>query len=423
MRARRLVLEAASLHRHACARARVYKSPAVLHCLEPRKDARVRPRLFAQALKPTLYCLAPSNDKQRRSVPVREVRAYGRAEVPHVHLRAAGGVDAAQVFPLAVCVHERAAIVEAWRREAEGPLRDSCVLCHGACGGTGHVCSAWVRVQVHVPAFQGSDRHAGSASPVACVHEHLAYAELSLPTTTSAGALPEPSLLLCVAGEQQVLTGMLNAVALAMCLRAPETVVPKFGIPPAGVSLLSLYACVEHYAAALQLDTGERSALHLHSTRVALNQQPALELSAPPGEVLACWRALLRHRLFHVPGEAAVATPSAHVVRAMCNAVGHAVAAGDLTELLERAERALPAWPEALFTHLREWFASEFRIWSRDMRTAPRLHDVFASTAQRQRRDLLFLQFLLHALGPPAVGTRRVPAEMLGGARATVQTQ
>lgn len=367
----------------------------------------------AQEYKPTYYCIAPGDAKKQTGIPVYEVRAYGRVAVPDVHLRA--GANAAQVFPLAACVRERAAVVKAWRRKVENPLQHSCVLCHGAHGGMGHACSAWVRVQVHVPAPVGCDQHAETA---ACVHEQLAYAELSVLATTDALAPTKLSLLLCVAGEQQVLAGMLNAVALAACLRTPETAVPEFGVPPAGVSLFSLYACVEHYAAALELDAGARAALHLHTTRVALNQQPALEVSAAPGDVLACWRALLRHRLFHVPGEVPDATPSSHVVRAVRNATGNAIAAGDLVRMLEGAEHALPAWPEAFFAHFRGLFAPEFRVWSRDTRTAPRLHDAFASPAQRQRRELLFLQYVLRALGPPAVGTCRVPAVLLEGAGA-----
>lgn len=344
---------------------------------------------------------------------MREVRAYGRVAVPDVHLQA--GADAARVFPLAACVRERAAVVEAWRREVENPLQRSCVLCHGAHGGADHACSAWVRVQVHVPAAAGCDIHAETG---ACVHEQLAYAELSVLATTDARAPPQPSLLLCVAGEQQVLSGMLNAVALAVCLRSPDTAVPEFDVPPAGVSLFSLYACVEHYAAALELDAGARAALHLHTTRVALNQQPALEVSAAPGEVLACWRALLRHRLFHVPGETPAATPSLHVVRAVRNATGRAITARDLVQMLEGTERELREWPVAFFEHLRMVFAPEFRVWSRDTRTAPRMHDAFASPAQRQRRELLFLQYVLRVLGPPVVGACRMPAVLLQGAGA-----
>ena len=359
-----------------------------------------------------LYCLSPSEEQRRRRVAVRNVRAYGRAEVPHVHLCTADGTDAGSVLPLAVCVGERTAVVQAWSREAESLLEDSCLLCHRAHGGGDHTCSAWVRVQVHAPAPAG---HAPLPETTACVHEQLAYVELSGLAPAEAGAPPALKLLLCVAGEQQVLTGMLNAAALAMCLRAPETAVPEFRVPPGGVSLLSLFACVEHYAAALELDAGARAALHLHTTRVALNQQPALALSATREQVLACWRALLSHRLWHVPAEARGTTPSTHLLRVVRTAVGHAVAAGDLAQLLERAECALAAWPEAFFAHLRELFAPEFRVWSRDTRTAPQLHDAFASVAQRQRRDLLFLQFLLHMLGPPAVGTRRVSAVLLQG--------
>ena len=89
------------------------------------------------------------------------------------------------------------------------------------------------------------------------VHEQLAYVELSGIVAMQAGALPGLRLLLCVAGEQEVLAGMLNAVALATCLRTPETVAPDFCLPSEGASLLSLHACIEHYAAALGLDAGE----------------------------------------------------------------------------------------------------------------------------------------------------------------------
>lgn len=339
-----------------------------------------------------------------------EVRSYGRAEMPHVHLRAADTTDAAQVLPLVVGVHERAAVVQGWRRLAEAHPKRSCLLCHGADAGPGHVCCAWVRVQVHAAATVNSDLHTETAPRV---HELPAYAELSGLATTAAGALPELKLLLCVAGEQQVLAGMLNAVALATCLRTPETLALEFDMPAGGVSLLSLHACVEHYAGVLELDAGGRAALHLHSTRMALNQQRALQVSAPAGEVLACWRALLPHRLWHVPPEQPGPTISSYAVRAARHATGQALPARDLVRMLEGAEPALPAWPEAFFARIREVFAHEFSVWSREAHAAPRLHDAFASLAQRQRRELLFLQDVLRALGPPAVGRRRVSALVL----------
>lgn len=349
---------------------------------------------------------------------MREVRADGRGEAPHVHLQAQDGADAGHVLPLAVDVRERAAVVQAWRREAEARLKQSCLLCHGAQAGGGHACSAWVRVQVHEPAAPVSGPHAETA---ARVHEQLAYAELSGLMTTRADAAPELRLLLCVAGEQQVLAGMLNAVVLATCLRTPDTAAPVVSMPPEGVSLLSLHACVEHYTRALQLDAGDRAALHLHSTRVALNEQPALEVAAPPGQVLACWRALLRHRLWQVPCGAPGAACPSHVLRAVRHATGHAIPAADLVQMLEAPEQAhpLPVWPEAVFARMREMFVHEFSVWSREARAAPRLHDAFASAGQRQRRELLFLQHLLHTLGPPAVGRqgrRCVPAA--GGVQA-----
>lgn len=361
----------------------------------------MRARATAQEFKPTLYCLAPSAQKQRARVAVQEVHT----EAPHVHLQPADGRDAGHVLPLAVGVRERAAIVLGRHREAEACLQQSCLLCHGAAAGSEHACSAWVRVQVHQPAAAGPGQPGETA---VCVHEQLAYAELSGIAAIEGGALPELRLLLCVAGEQEVLAGMLNAVALAACLRTPETTAPVFCMPPEGASLLSLRACVEHYAAALGLDAGTRAALHLHSTRVALNEQPALEVVAPPGDVLACWRALLRHRLWQVPGGAAGAARPPHVLRAL----RHAVPAADLVRMLEGPEpsHALPGWPEAAFARIREVFAHEFGVWSRAARAAPRLHDAFACPGQRQRRELLFLQYLLQTLGPPAVGQRRVPA-------------
>jgi hypothetical protein len=368
----------------------------------------------AQEFEPTLYSLAPSADKLRARLAVQEVRT----EAPHVHLQAVDGVEAGHVLSLAVSMRERADVVRARRRETEARLEQSCLLCHGAQAGPGHACGAWVRVQVHEPAAQVLGAHTESA---ARVHEQLAYAELSGIATAGAGALPELRLLLCVAGEQEVLAGMLNAVALAACLRTPETVVPGFCVPPEGASLLSLHACVEHYAAALGLDAGARAALHLHSTRVALNEQAALEVAGPRGEVLACWRALLRHRLWQVPcGAPGVASPS-HVLRALRQATGHAIQRGDLVRMLDAPEHAhpLPAWPEAVFARLREIFAHEFGVWSREARAAPRLHDAFASAGQRQRRELLFLQYLLRTLGPPAVdrqGRRCVP--VAGGVQA-----
>ena len=361
--------------------------------------------MTAQEFKPTLYCLAARAPKKGTSVVVREVRT----EAPHVRLQAADGVDAGHVFPLAVDVRERATVVQERRREAEACLKQSCLLCHGAQAGPGHACSAWVRVQVHKPDARVPGPRADTT---AHVHEQLAYAELSGITTAAAGALPELTLLLCVVGEQEVLTGMLNALALAACLRTPETTAPGFCLPPRGASLLSLHACVEHYAAALGLDAGARAALHLHSTRVALNEQPALEVAGPPAQVLACWRALLRHRLCQVPcGAPGVACPS-HVLRALRHATGRVIPAADLVRMLEAPEQAhaLPVWPEAVFARLREIFAHEFCVWSREARAAPRLHDAFAGAGQRQRRELLFLRYLLQTLGPPAVGQRRVPA-------------
>ena len=365
----------------------------------------MRARATAQEYKPTLYCLAPSSQKQRARVAVQQVHS----EAPHVDLRPADGRDAGHVLPLAVGVGERAVIVQTRRRQAEARLQQSCLLCHGAEAGPGHACSAWVRVQVHEPAAAGPGLHAETA---ARVHEQLAYVELSGIVAMQAGALPGLRLLLCVAGEQEVLAGMLNAVALATCLRTPETVAPDFCLPSEGASLLSLHACIEHYAAALGLDAGTRAALHLHSTRVALNGQPALEVAAPPVDVLACWRALLRHRLWQVPGGAAGAACPPHVLRALRHATGLAIPAVDLVRMLEAPEQmhALPGWPGAAFAPIREVFAHEFGVWSRAARAAPRLHDAFACAGQRQRRELLFLQYLLHTLGPPAVGQRRVPA-------------
>ena len=358
---------------------------------------RLHARATTQEFKPTLYCLAPSAQKQRARVAVQQVHT----EAPHVHVQPADGRDAGHVLPLAVGVRERAAIVQGRRREAEACLQQSCLLCHGAVAGSEHACSAWVRVQVHQPAAAGPGQPGETA---ARVHEQLAYAELSGIAAIQGAALPELRLLLCVAGEQEVLAGMLNAVALAACLRTPETTAPVFRLPPEGASLLSLRACVEHYAAALGLDAGTRAALHLHSTRVALNEQPALEVVAPPGGVLACWRALLRHRLWQVPG----AARPPHVLRAL----RHTVPAADLVRMLEGPEQAhaLPGWPDAAFARIREVFAHEFAVWSRAARAAPRLHDAFACAGQRQRRELLFLQYLLHTLGPPAVGQRRVRA-------------
>lgn len=384
-------------------------------CLSARLStcAHRQQRVCVQEYTPTLFCLAPDTPKRRDSVVVREVRAYGRAEMPHVHLRAADGADAGSVFPLAVGIHERAAVVAGWRRQAEAVLERSCLLCHGAEeAGHGHVCGAWVRVQVPAPPEDGPQPHTDTG---AHLHEQLAYAELSGLATAGAGALPELELLVCVAGEQQVLAGMLNAVALAACLCTPENLAPEFPVPAAGATLLSLHACVEHYAGVLRLDADARAALQMHSTRVALHQQPVLRLQAEPREVLACWRALLAHRLWSVPsGEPRAGNSAAYAVRAVRHATGQAIAPAALTHMLATPESpALPAWPEAFFARLRELFAHEFGVWSRAAHGAPRIHDALGGVAQRQRRDFLFLQYLLHTLGPPVVGQQRVAAAVV----------
>lgn len=297
------------------------------------------------------------------------------------------------VQPLALHVPERLQVVTAHMLEAEEAWGVRCPLCHCDAGAReGHVCNAWVRVRVCEDVGVGAQPQ----------HECLAYVELAV-LDKSLPPCPAAKLRVCVAGEQQVLQGVLNGVALAACLSQPGAALELPDVCTEhrpGASLLSLLRVVSHYCDGLALDTSARAALTLHVSRLALSssRQP-LEVDAAPSTLLHTWRALLQSRLFSPFPSRHSSSRRSYVARMVSAAAGGIVSQEEVTGLFSDGHTALAHWPDAFFSSVHT--------------ILPRAHEPFATAAQRQRGDLLALEHVLQTLGTEVIGKT-------AGARAVV---